>query len=133
MADLKDDETRLFSWKNLTADEKAAVTARKQKALKLAESEQPGIGSRIKEGLESTFGSRPARAVHKDYEDERHQADARVAEAKADATNTSGLYGSERVGKLADQDIVAYKKGGKVKARGVGCAQRGHGRAMRSK
>lgn len=137
MAELRDDETRLAKWRNLTADEKAAIRAEQQSAFKKAESERTRpLGSRILDTLQQNLPGNPARkkeVAQIAAEDQARRTKAyesaktRAAMTDEDLDKESKLYGTSRTLKLADNQL---KKGGKVKgyAKGGkidGCAQRG--------
>lgn len=137
MAELRDDETRLAKWRNLTADEKAAIRTEQQTAFKKAASERTRpLGSRILDTLQQNLPGNPARkkeVAQIAAEDQARRtkayesAKARAAMTDEDLDKESKLYGTSRTLKLTDNQL---KKGGKVKgyAKGGkidGCAQRG--------
>lgn len=137
MAELRDDETRLAKWRNLTADEKAAIRTEQQTAFKKAASERTRpLGSRILDTLQQNLPGNPARkkeVAQIAAEDQARRTKAyesakvRAAMTDEDLDKESKLYGTSRTLKLADNQL---KKGGKVKgyAKGGkidGCAQRG--------
>lgn len=137
---LKDDETRLARFDQMTAAEQQEVLDRKNAKLAEAESQRKRpFTSRVMDKL-VTAGApfrakRDADASSRSIQEDEKLREDRYQSAKKEAASRSGLYGVDRVLKLDGKPVPMkdYAKGGAVRSsaskRADGCAQRGKTRA----
>lgn len=137
---LKDDETRLARFDQMTPAEQQEVVNTKNTKLAEAESQRKRpFTSRVMDKL-VTAGApfrakRDADASSRSIQEDEKLREDRYQSAKKEAASRSGLYGVERVLKLDGKPVPMkdYAKGGMVKSsaskRADGCAQRGKTRA----
>lgn len=131
---LKDDETRLARWDQMTAAEKARVRAQEKAALEEAESERKRpLSSRIADKLYDTLGrtadakarAQAAQEDNKSRESRYQQAKKEASQSDKDRTRDVGGITARRYG--VDRP-VKLRKGGSVSSaskRGDGCATKG--------
>jgi hypothetical protein len=124
---LKDDETRLARWDQMTAAEKARVRAREKAKLKEAESERKRpLSSRIMDGLFTPLQRAKETAAEDASRRESRYQDAKKEASKSDKDRTREVNGFPSKLYPVDRKIK-LRKGGSVSAsrRGDGIARKG--------
>jgi hypothetical protein len=125
---LKDDETRLARWDQMTAAEKARVRAQEKAALEKAESERKRpLSSRIMDGLFTPFQRAKEKAAEDASRRESRYQDAKKEASKSDKDRTREVNGFPSKLYSVDRKIK-LRKGGSVSSaskRGDGCATKG--------
>jgi hypothetical protein len=124
---LKDDETRLASWDQMTAAEKARVRAREKAELEKAKSERKRpLSSRIMDGLFTPLQRAKETAAEDASRRESRYQDAKKEASKSDKDRNREVNGFPAKLYPVDRKIK-LRKGGSVSAsrRGDGCATKG--------
>jgi hypothetical protein len=124
---LKDDETRLASWDQMTAAEKARVRAREKAELEKAKSERKRpLSSRIMDGLFTPLQRAKETASEDTSRRESRYQDAKKEASKSDKDRNREVNGFPAKLYPVDRKIK-LRKGGSVSAsrRGDGCATKG--------
>jgi hypothetical protein len=124
---LKDNESRLASWDQMTAAEKARVRAREKAELEKAKSERKRpLSSRIMDGLFTPLQRAKETAAEDASRRESRYQDAKKEASKSDKDRNREVNGFPAKLYPVDRKIK-LRKGGSVSAsrRGDGCATKG--------
>ena len=122
---LKDNESRLASWDQMTAAEKARVRAREKAELEKAKSERKRpLSSRIMDGLFTPLQRAKETAAEDASRRESRYQDAKKEASKSDKERNREVNGFPAKLYPVDRKIK-LRKGGSVSKRADGCATKG--------
>ena len=124
---LKDNESRLASWDQMTAAEKARVRAREKAELEKAKSERKRpLSSRIMDGLFTPLQRAKETAAEDASRRESRYQDAKKKASQPDKDRSRKVNGFPAKLYPVDRNVKLFRKGGSTASkRADGCATKG--------